>query len=74
MRKDIKLDFETQLHPIDQDQENYIIHDLKELIKQIKSLKLDARINSRNELHQAIFYKDYNALSIVLNLLRQLED
>ena len=74
----IKLDYSCQVYPVeaggeDEDKAFYIISNKNELIKQLESLKLDAKENMRGKFCKEIFYKDRNALAIVIDLLKREE-
>ena len=67
----MKINFDMQIYPIAhiKEKEKYIINNYQELIQQLRSLKEDAKINAMGPLHEEVFYKDYNALKIILDLL-----
>lgn len=58
-----------QIYPaVAKNRNDYIIHNYEELLEQLKSLKMEARINTR-PFKEPVFYKDYNALAIVIKIV-----
>lgn len=51
-----------------------LIHNKEELIKQLESLREDAKFNMHNELHEIIFYRDFNALTVAINIIKELDE
>ena len=62
-------EIDGQIYPaVVENQNDYIIHNYEELLEQLKSLKMEARINTR-PFKEPVFYKDYNALAIVIKIV-----
>lgn len=66
--------FDRQVVPIDfRESDKGIIHNKEELIKQLESLREDAKFNMHNELHEIIFYRDFNALTVAINIIKEIK-
>ena len=65
------VDMDLQLYPADGNKEDYIIKTREELINQLESLKQEARLNTK-PFKEPIFYKDYNALSVAIDVLKKI--
>ena len=65
------VDMDLQIYPVDGNKEDYIIKTREELINQLESLKQEARLNTK-PFKEPIFYKDYNALSVAINVLKKI--
>ena len=64
------IESDLQIYPVGCDKEEYIIKTREELINQLESLKQDALINTK-PFKEPIFYKDYNALSVAIDVLKK---
>lgn len=66
-----------QLYPLAHaaDKEKYLINDFKELIEELESLRHEAAlmIQARFTEPEPVFYRDFNALGIIINLLIEKE-
>ena len=64
-------EIDSQIYPaVAKNHNDYIIHNYEELLEQLKSLKMEARINTR-PFKEPVFYKDYNALAIVIKIVEE---
>lgn len=64
--------FDRQVAPAAvKEKDKYLIHNAEELIKQLESLREDAKINMHNGLKEEIFYKDFNALTIAIDIIKK---
>lgn len=63
---------DSQVYPIGmlESKQLFIIQNKEELIKQLKSLKEEAMLNMRT-FKDPVFYRDFNALKIVIEMLKK---
>lgn len=48
-----------------------MINSVEELINQLKSLREDAKTNMHSPLRDAVFYRDFNALTIAITFIEE---
>lgn len=61
---------DNQVCPVSDDREDYKIQNISELIEQLESLKEEASYMMRGSLREKVFYRDFNALKIILKMLK----
>lgn len=70
---EINLDFTQQLAPVDAtDKTEFIIKDLGDLLLQLQSLREEANYMIKCRLRDSIWYRDRNALEIVIKALNKI--
>lgn len=70
---EIELDFTQQLAPVSAtDNTDFKIKDLEELLLQLESLREEANIMIQSRLREKVFYRDRNALDIVIKALNKI--
>ena len=74
MKQEIEL--KNQIIPcrFEDDKELFVIHNKKELIEQLESLKKEATLNLNTFSDLPVFYKDFNALKIAIQLIKEMKN
>ena len=72
----MKIDLTKQLYPVSEEKNksDFLIQNKKDLLNQLESLKDEAQLEIRSPMKIGVFYKDFNALNIAIDIIKNMEE
>lgn len=72
----MKIDLTKQVYPVSEEKNktDFIIQNKEDLLNQLESLKDEAQLEIRSPMKIGVFYKDFNALSIAIDIIKNTEE